>query len=183
MPDTKSLRYADTYAYDNADRLTEATYGGGTHSVSGITYDANGNILSMTRANADQLAYRYDDTNQSNKLLAVTDASSNTVGFRDGNTTGDDYDHWPHGSLKKDLNRGITLIEYNLLKLPRRVVLAGSSATTSSTVTYQYGADGRKLQMVVTGWLSSTGINSSTGTVVSYRQGLAAHEAFSFLKT
>jgi hypothetical protein len=58
------------------------------------------------------------------------------------------------------LNRGISLIEYNLLKLPRRVTVAGSSTATSTTVTYSYEANGQKLNMVVTGWVSNPGTTS-----------------------
>jgi RHS repeat-associated protein len=135
-----------TYAYDNADRLTTANYGGDTYTVNNLSYDANGNIQTMNRNGADQLAYRYDDANVSNKLLAVTDNQSSTLGFSDGNTAGDDYDYWPDGSLKKDLNRGITDIRYNLLKLPRQLTFS-----SGKVVQYQYDANGRKLKMSVSG--------------------------------
>lgn len=138
-----------TYAYDGADRLTAANYDGGTHTVNNISYDANGNIQSMNRTGADQLAYGYQAN--SNKLLSVSDATSNTVGFSDGNTTGNDYEYYPDGSLKKDLNRGITDIKYNLLKLPRQLTFS-----SGKVVSYQYDASGRKLKMSVTGTGSET---------------------------
>jgi RHS repeat-associated protein len=91
----------------------------------------------------DQLGYNY--ANGGNRLLTVTDNISSTLGFADGNKTGDDYDYYADGSLKKDLNRNITLIEYNLLKLPRRVTF-----TNSTTLTIQYDATGQKLRMTTT---------------------------------
>ncbi|MCY7357007.1 MAG: RHS repeat-associated core domain-containing protein [Rudanella sp.] len=137
-----------TYNYDQADRLTGAAYSGGASgenfTVHGMTYDANGNLLSLSRADIDQLTYRYADI--SNKLLAVTDANSNTIGFADGNISGDDYEYYPDGSLKKDLNRDISLIEYNMLKLPRQITF-----NSGKVVQYQYDALGNKLKMNVSG--------------------------------
>jgi RHS repeat-associated protein len=145
-----TLTRSYSYSYDHADRLTTATYGGGASgenfTVNNLSYDANGNIQTMNRTGVDQLAYRYDDANVSNKLLAVSDAISNTIGFADGNTSGDDYDYWPDGSLKKDLNRGITDIQYNLLKLPRQLTFS-----SGKVISYQYDAGGRKLKMSVSG--------------------------------
>src|SRR5690606_25168706 len=46
------------YAYDNANRITAAVFTSGTsaensrYSLSGITYDANGNLRTMTRRGA-----------------------------------------------------------------------------------------------------------------------------------
>ncbi|WP_425290801.1 hypothetical protein [Spirosoma linguale] len=50
------------------------------------------------------------------------------------------------------MNRGITLIEYNLLKLPKRI-----SFSTGKVVSYTYTASGQKLRM-----------SSSTGEVRDY---------------
>lgn len=104
------------YTYDAANRLTAANfnqYTGGSFnktagldfSVSALTYDPNGNILTQTQkgwklnasVSIDQLTYRYKNTNTSNLLLEVTDAinsSTSKLGdFKDGaNAAGtDDY--------------------------------------------------------------------------------------------
>jgi RHS repeat-associated protein len=139
-PSTRSY----SYSYDGASRLTGASYGGNTYTVSGMSYDGNGNLQSLNRQGVDALTYRYQ-TN-SNKLLAVTDGNASNEGFADGNKSGDDYDYWPDGSLKKDLNRGMSLIEYNLLKLPSRVTYSNGTI-----VTYQYDTAGNKLKMSVSG--------------------------------
>jgi Domain of unknown function (DUF6443) len=136
-----------TYGYDGAKRLTGATYAGKEgedYTVNNLGYDANGNIQTMNRAGADQLTYYYPA--QSNKLNTVTDATGNAEGFTDGPNAGDDYEYWPDGSLKKDLNRGISLIEYNLLKLPRKITFSNGKV-----VQYQYDAMGKKLNMTVVG--------------------------------
>jgi RHS repeat-associated protein len=142
-----------TYAYDKADRLAGATYAGASgenFSLSNLTYDPNGNIQTLNRAGADALVYSYTSVGNSslytNKPTRVSDAQSNPLGFADGTNTGDDYTYWPDGSLKQDLNRNITLIEYNHFKLPRRVTFS-----TGKVVTYQYDATGQKLQMSLTG--------------------------------
>lgn len=162
---TQTRAYA--YAYDKADRLTSAVYSGTAnenYTVNSMSYDANGNLLSLNRADVDLLSYSY--TAGGNKLTKVKDTSNNTLGFTDGPNTGDDYNYWPDGSLKQDLNRGINLIEYNLLKLPRRVTMANNT-----TVTYQYNANGQKLKMIVGGMVSLTGINSMEGVVVNQKAG------------
>jgi hypothetical protein len=53
--------------------------------------------------------------------------------------------------LKKDLNRGITDIQYNLLKLPQQLTFS-----SGKVVSYQYDAGGSKLKMSVTGAGSET---------------------------
>jgi hypothetical protein len=45
----------------------------------------------------------------------VGDASNNHAGFKDGNTSGDDYSYDANGNMKADKNKGITDIEYNHL--------------------------------------------------------------------
>lgn len=60
-----------------------------------------------TYGSIDQLTYTY--AANSNQLQSVNDAisSNNDVSnFGDGNTVGSDYEYWPDGSLKKDLNKG-----------------------------------------------------------------------------
>ncbi|MBC3786171.1 hypothetical protein [Spirosoma utsteinense] len=72
----------------------------------------------------------------------MSDASANTAGFSDGNKSGNDYTYWPDGSLKSDLNRGISQIQYNLLKLPSQL-----SFSSGKVVTIRYDAQGTKLSM------------------------------------
>jgi len=85
-------RYRYAYTYDNANRLKSADYryySGGWQNparfdVSGLEYDKNGNILSLTRrketnAVIDQLTYNY--TAGTNRLASVADAISVMVKF------------------------------------------------------------------------------------------------------
>ncbi|AUD02689.1 hypothetical protein CWM47_13085 [Spirosoma pollinicola] len=115
---------------------------GEDYKVSNLTYDKNGNLLTLKRGASggiDQLSYSY---NSGNSLLSVTDASANTAGFSDGNKTGNDYAYWPDGSLRSDLNRGISQIQYNLLKLPSQI-----SFSSGKVVSIRYDALGTKLSL------------------------------------
>lgn len=141
------------YAYDYANRLIYHGSSNPTNTGSAsdlIHYDKNGNITSLTRYGkngnnldlVDDLTYAYDG----NQLLSVSDAvTGNTdIGdFRDGNTSGNDYEYWPDGSLKKDLNKGISQIDYDTyLKLPIQV-----TRTDNSWVKFFYDGTGAKIKM------------------------------------
>lgn len=143
------------YSYDKADRLTDASHltkgvAWGTSNafeVSGVQYDANGNIGNLNRTNAaevtsDALSYAY----LGNRLLTVGDTGTGE-GFADGNTTGDDYGYDVNGNVVKDLNKGIDSIVYNHLDLPLSVIL--SDTTQADSLQYTYDAGGSKLRMEV----------------------------------
>ena len=121
-------------------------------TVSNLSYDANGNILTMNqkgfKVNAsaviDQLSYTYQAN--SNKLLKVTDALSDAntkLGdFKDGtNGATDDYSYDGNGNNKQDLNKAISSIAYNYLNLPNVITVTGKG-----TITYTYDAAGTKLK-------------------------------------
>ncbi len=153
-----NLTRSYTYTYDGASRILSGLYAGGkpneNYSLENMSYDANGNILSlwrkgMTQNNTfgyiDRLSYVYGMN--SNKLNSVSDAVSgnlNTGDFRDGTNSGNDYEYWADGSLKKDLNKGISLIEYNYLKLLKKILFSDGK-----TINYQYDANGKKLKETV----------------------------------
>ncbi|WP_034246417.1 RHS repeat domain-containing protein, partial [Aquimarina atlantica] len=102
----------------------------GDYKVDNITYDANGNILSLHRNkhtengnNAmDQLSYKYyDDPNPANpnefykpnQLRRVEDAAGDVAGAEDiGDQNGDNYEYNSIGQLIKNSSENITYI-YN----------------------------------------------------------------------
>ena len=154
------------FNYDNMNRLTNAQYilsSGAVWSInskfrtSAISYDPNGNIKTLQRTGStagtliDNLSYTY--LNNGNRLLRVGDAATATGGFTDGNTSGDDYAYDANGNANKDLNKGITVVQYNYLNMPRLV-----SKGTSQSVSYQYTAAGVKLK---------ESYNNGTSTVVT----------------
>ena len=156
------IKRAYEFSYDEDSRLIGATYGsektGENYALSGITYDFNGNIKTLSRngatntnytafGNVDNLTYTYQ--NNSNKLTKIADATTANIDlgdFRDGTNTDDDYDYWLDGSLKKDKNKKIASITYNYLKLPEIITF-----DDNKTITTEYDAAGTKLKKIVPG--------------------------------
>ena len=149
------------FTYDGLDRVLNATYGE-TASIStnanrfseNVTgYDKNGNIKSLQRygqtgASAYGLIDNLTFTLNGNQLSRVDDdvmASAYGGGFefKDGVKQVGEYTYDANGNLTKDLNKGITDIQYNCLNLPSAVTFSDGS-----TITYVYAADGTKLRTV-----------------------------------
>lgn len=157
--------------YDKVNRLTAANFTENNSgvwnrtnidfSVSNLSYDANGNIITMNQSGKrgsssgiiDQLTYTYQ-TN-SNKLLKVKDVipvSTDKLGdFEDGVNTNDDYTYDANGNLTKDENKKINTIGYNHLNLPETIDIA-----PKGKISYMYDANGKKLRKTVTDNTSTT---------------------------
>ena len=167
------------YTYDAANRLMGADFNeyysgsfnkgeGIDFSVSNLSYDANGNIGSMTQNGwvlgggsnnpIDQLTYI--PISGTNRLQCVTDTKDNmnsVLGDFKYNpaTKGTvDYTYDVNGNLLSDQNKGITSITYNYLNLPLVVTIAGKGS-----IAYTYDVLGNKLKKVTTD-------NTSAGTTV-----------------
>ena len=171
------------FIYDNVNRLTSASFqqfnnnsfnknAGLDFSVTGMTYDANGNILTMNQkgwkfapgafgATIDSLKYSYQNSGQSNKLQSVLDYANDTAtkigdfhssmtymtqlnGVKTINAI--DYSYDGNGNLIQDLNKDIYSgnIIYNYLNLPQSIHILGKG-----TITYTYDAGGNKIQKQV----------------------------------
>ena len=172
------------FLYDNASRMTAANFiqnSSGSSwdnsyldfTVSGLTYDYNGNITTMNRkgflaggsATIDQLTYTY--TANTNRLQNVVDVANNVntkLGdFRSSQTyitalggtktvandaTYFDYTYDANGNMLKDLNKDIGTsaaggILYNYLNLPSQVTV-----TNKGTIQFIYDASGNKIQKI-----------------------------------
>lgn len=125
-----------SFTYDHSNRLKTAAYTvpiatlqNGRYDLTGITYDANGNITDLRRKNqqtvsvwhvVDKLSYSY--ATNSNKLVNVADSvSTNTFlakDFRNVNAVNYTYD--VNGNLTANSDKSITSITYNHLNLPAR---------------------------------------------------------------
>ncbi len=170
------------FEYDAANRLTDADFNQYTNSsfnktagvdfsVSNLTFDANGNILTMNQkgwkmtgsVTIDQLAYNY--YNGSNKLLNVIDAANDAQtklgDFRTSplhpnqvkTATTVDYTYDVNGNLKKDLNKDIGTaaaedIVYNHLNLPQSISVRKTGGAVKGTITYTYDATGNKIKKI-----------------------------------
>ncbi|MBN3584944.1 hypothetical protein JYB64_21350, partial [Algoriphagus aestuarii] len=141
------------YIYDNAHRLKTANFtaSGETNrfTLSGITYDANGNIYSMVRKNqrtsssyeiVDDLEYSYGQF--SNKLSQVKDNNASLTytakDFKDRGT--EDYGYDVNGNMTSNVDKDINLISYNHLNLPREITF-----TSGAKIRFAYDAEGTKL--------------------------------------
>jgi RHS repeat-associated protein len=165
------------FTYDAVNRLTGADfnqYGAGTFSknaqvnfsVTGLNYDANGNILNMNQkgwkiggsVTIDSMLYTY--ISSSNKLLNVIDRSNDTAtilgDFRSSKTymnslsnnkttAATDYSYDQNGNLILDNNKDISYIHYNHLNLPDSIVVANKG-----NIKYVYDASGKKLKKITT---------------------------------
>ncbi|MBK7764408.1 MAG: hypothetical protein IPI46_13860 [Bacteroidetes bacterium] len=179
-------RRAYGYGYTESNRLEFANFnelkvnGIGTivadwdanvtdYSVTELDYDQNGNILNLTRMGmdnsfpsvpivTDNLTYRYESSDVSNRLSKVDDAStySPVVGnkeqdFQNHNSGSDDYTYDKNGNMTSDKNKYITSIEYNYLNKPIKVVVTDPNPSIgTTTIEYIYTASGEKLEEITT---------------------------------
>ncbi|MBP5345001.1 MAG: RHS repeat-associated core domain-containing protein [Bacteroidales bacterium] len=119
-----------------------------------FSYDKNSNIDYIERMGTtntrkgqeiDVLIMEYDG----NQLKNVCDFSgesltySGAFDFVDRDDMAQEYDYNENGAMTKDVNKGITNIEYDLLGNPRRVTFEDRNS-----IEYVYAADGRKLKTV-----------------------------------
>ena len=159
------------FTYDAADRLLSAGFLQNTSgsawdksvldfSVSGLSYDGNGNIGSMQQNGyllggsqaIDSLAYNYVGSGTTNRLLNVMDNSAYNSGSTPS-TLGDfhysgtkaagatDYTYDNNGNTTTDANRLINHTSYYFNNQPDTI-----SVTGKGTVLYMYDAAGQKLQ-------------------------------------
>jgi RHS repeat-associated protein len=145
-------KQAYAFEYDGISRILSANYGEGTtlnrtyrYDVSGIEYDKNGNILSLERkmngSEIDKLSYGYDG----NKLKFVNDLMDKKVGFKESSTsTASEYLYDSNGNMVKDLNKGITNIDYNFLNLPQEI-----NKSDGKNIKYIYSATGEKIHNIL----------------------------------
>ena len=138
--------------YDGLNRFTGAVQkqkNGNTWSAlsgdyveKGLTYDRNGNLLTLQRTAGgsvvDNLAYTYTGNQLTGLSESVRTAPSNDI-YAPGNAESGSYSYDANGNLQNDSRRAL-LFDYNFLNLV-------SEVRTGSTVTaaYTWLADGTKL--------------------------------------
>nr|WP_321480955.1 hypothetical protein [uncultured Bacteroides sp.] len=111
-----------------------------------------------------------------NQLLKADDMGENvtlsaSMNFKNNSNAGKEYYYDLNGSLTQDLNKGIVGVMYNLLNLPRSIMI--NNALDQGVNMYMYAADGRKLQPVIgnrktnfVGNDNGKGVGTSTGETV-----------------
>ena len=147
------------FSYDNLSRLTGASYLEGNAPSdkfsTSYSYDKHGNMQSLSRhGNIGTSAYGIvDDLTLSyngNQLVSVEDKGTNpslsmSMDFKGGSHESVEYAYDGNGNMVKDLNKGIGMIEYNSLNLPRRVTFTGLNNPVNE---YVYSAGGKKLTVI-----------------------------------
>lgn len=121
------------FAYDGLNRLEESTYAEGAgmsqnknrYSENVLSYSANGSIERLQRYGKknngafgliDDLMYSYNG----NQIKAISDKAGSLLydgsfDFKDGANADVEYFYDANGALVKDLNKGISNIEYDVL--------------------------------------------------------------------
>lgn len=168
------------YDYDDLNRLENAYYKKYNMALYGmvnisntnsynehLTYDKNGNIMSLLRTGdldasdftitTDQLDFYYDS---GNRLLRVDDNSNHPAGFKDGAGDDNEYGYDIFGNMTRDDNKGISQITYNHLNLPKEILFSG---IPMRKINYLYNALGKKVEKKIT--------NNTTITMTTYLNG------------
>ncbi|MVT07722.1 DUF6443 domain-containing protein [Chitinophaga tropicalis] len=170
------------YNYDKLDRVIAADYTqqnqGSTawtrnlmdFTVSNLSYDLNGNLLSMKQVGMDGMAIKTIDSLKygyianSNRLNYVTDKRNNpstALGdFKEIlNTETQDYWYDPSGNLSKDKNKDIDTIVYDYNNRPAQFFVKNRGK-----VFFNHDALGVKVAKIV----ADTSGGSGTNTVTHY---------------
>lgn len=179
-----------SYQYDNLNRLLKATYQKPESETwhlnsynESLTYDKNGNILTLLRNGdrdtdiesigtlpIDDLVYEYHERDQ-NKLIKVFDQTPMSQGFdddSDGTSDMDnDYEYDENGNVKMDQNKGIENILYNHLNLPLLIQFSNTN-----NIKYLYTATGSKIQKIVTDNIESNSCSVDYLNGFQYKDGL-----------
>ena len=136
--------------YDPLNRLASSVifqytngYISGTSDEESFTYDKLGNITYLKRqkgtTNIDGLTMAYNG----NQVTKVTDAngSQNQAAVKEYNDAADqpvEFTYDQNGNMKKDLDRNIVTIRYNILNLPDTIQFKNGNQIINL-----YAADGR----------------------------------------
>ncbi len=147
------------FAYDGLNRLEESTYAEGAdmsqnknrYSENVLSYSANGSIERLQRYGKknngafgliDGLTYSYNG----NQIKAISDKAGSLLydgffDFKDGANADVEYFYDANGALVKDLNKGISNIEYDILGNLKCISFSNGFKTK-----YVYDAAGNKLR-------------------------------------
>ncbi|MDR2954995.1 MAG: hypothetical protein LBV43_07935 [Prevotella sp.] len=158
--DAAILGYA--FSYDGLSRLTTANYlsngtvyNGGGYSMQNVTYDKHGNMKTMqlygrkqdwTLGLVDNLTMTYTGnqlTKAEDAIATISRSESND--FKNYSNVATEYAYNKNGAMNKDLNKGITSIQYNSLNLPRMMDIKSPLAEARNE--YLYSAGGVKLKV------------------------------------
>ena len=149
------------FTYDGLNRLEESTYGEGAdmsqsknhYSEHVLSYSPNGSIERLQRYGKknngtfgliDDLTYAYNG----NQIKSISDKAGSLLyngsfDFKDGADADVEYFYDANGALVKDLNKGISNIEYDILGNLKCITFSNGFKTE-----YIYDAAGYKLRTI-----------------------------------
>jgi len=169
-------RFKYDYTYDGMNRLLKADYShyttawqsGAYFDVDTLTYDSNGNILSLKRRKdnqnlIDDLSYSYDDNNWLNSITDAVAASGEDWDAEDAT-----FQYDANGNLKSMTENGSAKIDsiiYDVRNLPVRIYVHNGP-----TIIYRYNAAGQRIYKKV-------GTNDAECYIMDGDQNIAVFEA------
>jgi RHS repeat-associated protein len=134
------------YYYDNLNRLSNAIHNDNTGEYNEyFGYDKMGNIDYLERAGSNGTIDYLNFTYNGNQITAIMDdyTSQNSYAIKEyQDKAGDSQNEMAYdenGNLKKDLDRDIVTIRYNLLNLPDTIQFKNGNVIIN-----HYSADGQK---------------------------------------
>ena len=173
----------DDHNWNNGQVNYTVKLGNGIDGTS--AYDANGNIKLLTQYGLkiggnpqtpiDSLLYNYMSSEQSNKLISVTDfyndTATNLGDFRTSSLHQGSVDYFYDGSgnmirdLNKDLGKASSNgISYNHMNLCRTATVFTTNGAIKGTIIYTYDAAGNKMKKQVTENNVAVSYNGTTYT-------------------
>ncbi|GAL85765.1 RHS repeat-associated core domain-containing protein [Sporocytophaga myxococcoides] len=209
----QALPQTTAYRYDQLNRITQMkayssinlatnTWNGGNDGSYQETfkYDANGNILKLTRNGKlvtsgtptplamDDLTYKYETiangyTRNTNRLRSVSDGVGNGNYADDiDNQANNNYDYDEIGNLKSDVQEGIATIEWTVSGKISKVTR--SSGSSKSDLEFKYDAQGNRVAKIekpaatkgdASTWITTYYVRDASGNVMStYEQSKAS---------
>ena len=166
------------FYYNGLSWMTAADYLDGSSANGNFrelyTYDKQGNITALQRyGKTGSSSYGPVDlltlTYSGNRLLKVDDTVANIAlpgsgDFKNYSSVTQEYFYNANGAMTKDMNKGISNIQYNLLNLPGMIDI--KSPVGEARNEYTYSASGQKLKMVQK-WNPNYSTNPTIGSSVS----------------
>jgi RHS repeat-associated protein len=172
------------YEYDGLNRLLSSSFKQGSSGLGDdsfnetFTYDKMGNILTLKRkknyTQIDDLVFHYSNNEKSNQLQYVDDggATQNQYlikEYQNKSSAQAEFEYDANGNMKKDLDRDIATIRYNVLNLPDVVQFKNGNQIKNT-----YNAGGQKLGTEYFTWLPGANapvVNIGDVLNISYSQG------------
>jgi RHS repeat-associated protein len=146
--------WTQQFTYDQLNRIKTSTTAGGNPYATSYSYDANGNILNLTRkdnagGNIDNLTYNYENKaagyqRNTNRLRSVDDAVAATAQSDDiEDQQEDNYAYDATGNLVYDRSEEIAKIEWTVSGKVLKVIRTTTS--TKPNLEFTYDASGNRI--------------------------------------